>query len=188
MFATLPYMPHIHTASGQYDITVSAFIVRLIDDTPHVLLHMHKKFEKLLQPGGHVELHENPWQAIAHELTEETGYTLEQLTVLQPAGILMELPGEVVHPIPCIVNTHAVDNISSAHYHTDSAYAFYASEPPVSPPVEGESTDLRWLNLHDVTALPESAIYEDTRLICQHVINVVSQEWHHYPTSSFSLQ
>ena len=67
-------MPHLHTGLGEYDHTVSAFIVK-VDSTgePKLLLHHHKKLDVLLQPGGHIELTETPWAAIAHEIKEETG-------------------------------------------------------------------------------------------------------------------
>ena len=65
-------MPHIHTKPGQHDHTVSAFIVRLDGKQPRILLHRHKKSGVYMQFGGHIELHENPWQAISHELLEES--------------------------------------------------------------------------------------------------------------------
>jgi 8-oxo-dGTP pyrophosphatase MutT (NUDIX family) len=76
-------MAHIHTEPNQHDFTASAFIVRDDMDEPRVLLHMHRKLGRLLQPGGHIELHEHPWDSIAHELQEETGYMLADVEVLQ---------------------------------------------------------------------------------------------------------
>lgn len=76
-------MAHIHTGLGQHDLTVSAFIVRGAPDGPRLLLHRHKKLALVLQPGGHVELAENPWAAIIREIAEETGYSATQLVVLQ---------------------------------------------------------------------------------------------------------
>ena len=185
LFATLPGMPHIHTGAGQHDTTVSAFIIRMVDEQPKILLHMHKKFNKLLQPGGHVELHENPWQAIAHELLEETGYRLDQLDVLQPVGMLTELPGETIHPIPCIVNTHEIDNGGVPHHHTDSAYAFVTTSEPLRVPASGESTDLRWLSLADIDALPRSSLYDDTRILCRHIVTVTLRDWQPLPVTAF---
>lgn len=36
-------MLHIHTQPGQHDHTVSAYIIRYINDEPYLLLHRHKK-------------------------------------------------------------------------------------------------------------------------------------------------
>ena len=74
-------MPHIHTEPDQHDMTVSAYIVRTDSAEPLCLVHMHRKIGKLAQIGGHIELNETPWQSIAHELEEESGYTLENATL-----------------------------------------------------------------------------------------------------------
>jgi len=64
-------MAHIHTAPNQHDHTVTAYIIRIDKDEPRALLHMHKKLNVLLPVGGHIELDETPWAAMAHELEEE---------------------------------------------------------------------------------------------------------------------
>ena len=66
-------MAHIHTQPGQHDHTASAYIIRTDLDTPRIMLHLHRKIGKYLQFGGHVELNETPWQAVVHELREESG-------------------------------------------------------------------------------------------------------------------
>ena len=120
-------MPHIHTQDGQHDITVSAYIVRMQDDEPLVLVHMHRKLGKLMQAGGHIELAETPWAALAHELAEETGYQLNELSVLQPTKQLPTLEHAVIHPVPLLVNTHRVN---AEHYHSDlcGGYTLEASK------------------------------------------------------------
>ena len=42
-----------------------------------VLLHRHKRLKMWLQPGGHLEARETPWQAALREAGEETGLQLE---------------------------------------------------------------------------------------------------------------
>ena len=76
-------MAHIHTEPGQHDHTVSVYLVLLDGKTPEILLHLHKKYRRLMQFGGHVELNEDPWQAIIHELEEETRYVISELKILQ---------------------------------------------------------------------------------------------------------
>lgn len=131
-------MPHIHTGLGHHDLTVSAFIVRMDLGEPKLMLHWHKKLEAYLQFGGHVELNENPWQALTHELLEETGYSMSQLELLQPSSRLLNtMPGSVLHPQPVCINTHP---IGSDHFHIDMDYAFVTGEPPAHEVGEGEST------------------------------------------------
>ena len=127
-------MPHIHTEPGQHDHTVSAYIIRYQDDVPYLLLHRHKKYKKLMQPGGHVELNETPWQAMRHEIVEETGYDLSQLKLLQPpvAPLSFRAPNTTVMPMPLLHNSHFVrDPTIDGHYHDDMVYAFVTDELPV---------------------------------------------------------
>jgi 8-oxo-dGTP pyrophosphatase MutT (NUDIX family) len=47
----------------------SCFVI----DNNSILLIFHKKFEKYLQPGGHIEGDEEPYQTAIREVLEETG-------------------------------------------------------------------------------------------------------------------
>lgn len=140
-------MPHIHTIPDQHDMTVSGYIVRTDGKEPLCLVHMHRKIGKLMQVGGHIELNETPWQAIAHELEEESGYQLHELEVLQHTTDRVKEAHNVSHPTPFLMNTHDVGN---QHYHSDLCYAFTADKLPELLSAEGESADLRWLTLDDL--------------------------------------
>lgn len=70
----LKYMPHIHEL---YDFTVTIFIV---NDAGQVLLVNHPRYNMWIPPGGHVELDEDPEQALYKEIQEETGLDVEILT------------------------------------------------------------------------------------------------------------
>lgn len=175
-------MPHIHTKQGQHDLTASAFILREESAETKVLLHVHKKYGKLLQPGGHVELHENVWQAIIHEIAEETGYEASQLRVLQPRDRVTTLTGVTIHPQPMSINTHA---IPGGHFHTDIAFIFVTDGLPNMPLSEGESTDLRWLTNRQVQALGDDEIYPDTKQLVNHVFNTCLPAWEIVPMSDY---
>src|SRR3712207_4516473 len=99
-------MPHIHTQPGEHDFTASGFIIRTDLEEPKIILHMHKKLGVYLQFGGHVETREDPWQAVTHELREESGYDMDQLKVLQPRDSIKRLSGIKLHPTPFYLNTH----------------------------------------------------------------------------------
>jgi 8-oxo-dGTP pyrophosphatase MutT (NUDIX family) len=60
------------------DLVVSAFVVH----QHRVLLVHHRKLGLWLAPGGHVEKHEDPDQALFRELKEETGLGREDLSPL----------------------------------------------------------------------------------------------------------
>jgi 8-oxo-dGTP diphosphatase len=170
-------MPHIHSEPGQHDLTASAFIVRNDEGEAKILLHRHKKLGKLLQPGGHTELHETPWQSVLHEIIEETGYELTQLKVLQPKQRMKFLGGGgVLHPQDVNINTHPFDE-AKQHFHTDIAYAFVADSVPTGEPDEGESTDLRWLTVEELKRLSNDDIFDGTRDIAVYVLTEVSHTW-----------
>ena len=48
-------------------------------DTKKILLVLHKKFLKWVQPGGHIEENETPEEAAIREAYEETGMKVELL-------------------------------------------------------------------------------------------------------------
>jgi len=181
-------MGHIHNNIGEHDQTVSAFIVRTdLGDEPRLMLHMHKKLGKLLQVGGHIELNENPWQAIHHELLEESGYDLNQLQILQPKQFRIKtLDYVTVHPIPIVQSTHGFE-IWPGHYHTDTTYAFVANSDPNNEPVDGESQDIRWVTYKELCAVPENEIIDNIREIGKLVLTVFLKEWEQVPSDEFPV-
>ncbi len=175
-------MPHIHTASGQHDHTVSACIVRTDTTEPQALLHMHRKMQKLLYIGGHIELDETPWQAITHELTEESGYDISQLAVLQPAERMKQMDGAIVHPYPVCINTHP---IGDDHYHTDINYAFVTDQNPQSSIATGESTDIRWLTQAELHKLDVSSVASGVIDVYDFIFDVCLEQWERVSTEFF---
>lgn len=173
-------MPHIHTKPGQHDHTVSAFIVRLDGNEPRILLHRHKKMGVYMQFGGHIELDETPWQTISHELQEESGYSLDQLSILQPKERITKLTRSTSHPQPVNYNTHSVDNEGN-HFHTDIVYAFVTSEDPRSNPDNGESNDIRLFTRNELQRLSSQEIFENVREIGQFVLNESLSSWDKVP-------
>lgn len=63
-------MPHIH---DKIDFTVAIFIVH---DAKILLIH-HRKLDKWLPLGGHIELDEDPETAAIREAREESGLEIE---------------------------------------------------------------------------------------------------------------
>lgn len=179
-------MAHIHTEPGQHDLTTSAYIVRLdrLDEQgkPKLLLHRHKKLHKLLQFGGHVELLETPWQAILHELVEETGYKPEQLKLLQPPGMMTSLSGATLHPYPVCINTH---NFDASHSHTDIGYVFSTDQSPAAKAGDGESVDFKLISETELSLLTEEDIVLNVQQICQFVLGTCLNSWESHDLSEW---
>ncbi|CAN5401600.1 hypothetical protein BH09PAT4_BH09PAT4_00850 [soil metagenome] len=177
-------MAHIHTEPGQIDHTVTGFIIRVDTAEPELLLHLHKKYGVLLPPGGHIELDETPWAAMAHEIQEEAGYEFDQLQVMQPELRISSLIGAVTHPQPFRVSTHEA---ATDHYHSDLAYLFIAHDEPKHAPAKGESTDIRWVNRTELAALTAEQMYPDAQQSAVQAFDHFLREWQPVPAASFSI-
>ena len=70
-------MPHIHDL---YDFVVSVFIVH----KNKILLVYHKNYQEWLPIGGHIELNEDPEQALYREIQEECGLKVKILAETPP--------------------------------------------------------------------------------------------------------
>ena len=178
-------MPHIHAEANQHDLTVAAYVVRTDTPEPRVLLHMHKKLGMLLPVGGHVELLETPWQAIAHELEEEAGYELKKLQILQPKSRIKNLSKTVHHPNPVSMNTHSIPGI---HFHTEIEYAFVAKTKPELELGVGESLDLRWMSQSELNDLEAAEVFDNTKEVYNFILNEALTDWSSVKTDDFLLE
>lgn len=178
-------MAHIHTQPGQHDHTASAYIIRTDFDEPKIILHLHRKIGKYLQFGGHVELHETPWQAVAHELREESGYDIDQLRILQPEQRVKHLSDAVIHPQPASHSTHPFGG-GTDHFHTDIGYAVVADEPPRHLPEDGESTTIRLLTRSELAAMPESDLPDNVKQIGLFIFDHCLKHWESVPATEFN--
>lgn len=148
-------MPHIHTQPGQHDHTASGFIIRMVEGEPKLILHKHKKTGKLQQFGGHIELNETPWEAVTHEILEESGYEMSQLRILQPKIRMPDNAANKQHPVPVSHNTH---DFSEDHFHTDAAYAFVTGQSPRHSVAEGESSEFKLVSPEELAKLDDSTV------------------------------
>lgn len=116
-------------------VTGSALVVG-----PHgVLLHRHKRLGIWMQPGGHVEAGETPWEAAARETAEETG-----IAATHPAGE------------PCLVHVD-VHAAPKGHTHLDARYLLHAGDVAPAPP-PGESQAVRWFSWEEAVAVADVAL------------------------------
>jgi 8-oxo-dGTP diphosphatase len=129
-------MAHINEL---YDYTASGYLVH----QDKILLVRHKKIGKWLQPGGHIELDEDPLQGLYRELEEETGLTARDLIIVDAAEHSRppsSMETTKLLPIPFDFNVH---EISKEHKHIDFGYLIKSTSNVVRLETEG-AVDIKW--------------------------------------------
>lgn len=117
-------------------VTASA----IITGDAGVVLHRHKRLGIWLQPGGHIDPGELPWDGARREALEETGL------VVTPAG---SEPSTLLH-----VDVHPGPR---GHTHLDLRYHFVAPAMAPAPP-DGESPDVAWFSWAQAIAIAEPGL------------------------------
>jgi 8-oxo-dGTP diphosphatase len=136
-------MPHIHEL---YDWVVSIFIVHLPagrQAAPRVLLAFHRKYNEWLPVGGHVDLDEDPEQALFKEIKEECGLKVRVLSSRPPVA------HRGVKPIltPSYVDVH---RIKGKHKHIALIYFGVSKSGRVKLEAR-EFTEYRWLSASELS-------------------------------------
>ena len=85
----------------------------------HVALHWHSKVKAWLPPGGHIEINEDPVQAVLREIREESG--LEAVIVPTSPIIELDYPRQVLPPYTIEVED-IYDPVQGYHQHIDMIY------------------------------------------------------------------
>jgi 8-oxo-dGTP pyrophosphatase MutT (NUDIX family) len=129
--------------SGPTHVTGSAIVI----GRRGIVLHRHKRMGIWLQPGGHLEPGEAPWQAARREAAEETG-----LALCHPA-IGPRLVHVDVHPAPL------------RHVHLDLRYLLLAGDEGEPRPAPNESPDVRWFTWPEALAVADDGLAGALRTI-----------------------
>ena len=109
--------------AGPVHVTGSAFIV----GPRGIVLLRHRHLGIWVQPGGHVDAGEAPWEGALREATEETGMPIRHLDAVP------ELAHVDVHPG------------GRGHTHLDLRYLFTADDADPAPPPD-ESQEVGWFS------------------------------------------
>ena len=135
----LEVVPQLAAPSNEHadrrHVTASAIVIS--DDRRRVVLHKHKRLGLWLQPGGHIDAGETPWQAAHREAREETG-----------------LPVGDVDPVLVHVDVHPGPR---GHRHFDLRYVVTSPQVPPAPP-EGESQDVQWFGWHRAIDMADAGL------------------------------
>ncbi|MDA8062217.1 MAG: NUDIX domain-containing protein [Actinomycetota bacterium] len=114
-------------------------------DSGRILLLRHRRLGIWVQPGGHLEPGEAPWDAALRESVEETGLVLE--ADHEPAG-------ESVPPL-LHVDVHAA---ADGHTHLDLRYRLSLRGDPEPCPPAGESQEVAWYDRAGAAAVADAGL------------------------------
>jgi 8-oxo-dGTP pyrophosphatase MutT (NUDIX family) len=116
-------------------VTGSGFVV----GTRGIVLLRHLKIDAWMQPGGHLDAGETPWDAARREVLEETG-----------------IPVEFLGGAPQLAHV-SVHNVPDGHTHLDLRYLFDGGNADPAPP-PGESQDVRWFGWPEALVVAEPSL------------------------------
>jgi 8-oxo-dGTP pyrophosphatase MutT (NUDIX family) len=103
-----------------------------------VLLHLHRRLGRWLQPGGHVDAGEVVAEAALRECLEETGVNAQH----PPGG-------------PCLL--HVDVHEAGDHIHLDVRYLLIGPDVDPAPP-PGESQEVEWFSWSDAGEMADDAL------------------------------
>ena len=153
-------MPHIHEL---IDFTVGIFIVH----DSKVLLIKHKKLNKWLAIGGHIELNEDPDEALFREVKEECGLEIKVLNN-RPA---VKSEGVKFLYAPSFLNIH---KITETHRHIVLVY-FAEAESDKFVFNKEEHNDIKWFSEEDLKK-PEFNILPEIKFGATEAIKAVENK------------
>ena len=131
----------------------SAFVID--PQTKKILLTKHKKFNKWVQPGGHIEQDELPEEAAVREVYEETGIKIKLI------GERFPREDDCIKPLGIQKNRNKLGEI-----HIDFIYFAIPTtyELKLDP---NESTDIGWFSRNE---LENISVFQDIKITMDYIL------------------
>ncbi len=135
-----------------------------------VLLIHHRKYNKWVPPGGHMEENEIPHEAAIREAKEETGLDIELISQ-DDVDFANSNAKTIPRPIVMLLEEIPPHGDKPYHQHIDMIFAGRPIRGSVTLNEE-ETHDIRWWTLEELSQLkPGIDIFQDTLEIIKLLIN-----------------
>jgi 8-oxo-dGTP pyrophosphatase MutT (NUDIX family) len=140
-----------------------------------VLLIYHRKLQKWLPAGGHVDPNELPSEAAIREAFEETGMEVE---LLSDEHLWVDRWNAKSFPRPflCLLEEIPAYKEQPAHQHIDNVYIgrTIGGHEKIN---ETETEGLRWFSWEEIQDLEDDQdIFAETKSVLQSIFNYLSRE------------
>ena len=133
----------------------SAFVINPLDKK--ILLVKHKKYNKWVQPGGHIEPDELPEEAAVREVYEETGIKIKLL------GIRFPREDDCIRPLGIQKNRNKLGET-----HIDIIYPAIPMNPAnCNPIISEESLEAGWFSLNELDNL---SVFQDIKITMEYIL------------------
>jgi 8-oxo-dGTP pyrophosphatase MutT (NUDIX family) len=145
------------------DIVSAGYIVN--KDSKLLLIH-HRKLDKWLPVGGHIEAGETPCECLRREILEEVGLEVDFVQYPNPRR-----GNNNEYPMPFYVNVHSIKG-SHEHY-----CLFYLCRPKCTEvkAAERELSEYSWVSADDLHKL-EPALNEGDLQTCLQAIELAGKQ------------
>ncbi len=142
--------------------TATVYLVRNTPSGPETLLHLHRKFNKWMPPGGHLEEGETPEECAAREAAEEYGVKIRFIRA--PALPACE-EGRAIN----LLQPHAMllEKIAEGHWHMD--FIFVAT--PNGTPEKSEE-QAKWFTETELEGL---AAFDNVKQLAKSALQLARQ-------------
>jgi len=146
--------------------TATAYIIK----DGKTLLINHKKLNKWLPPGGHIDPNETPAEAASREVREETGLEIEFIRQ-ENVWINRWNAKSFDRPYLCLLEEIPAHGGKPTHKHIDMIY--------LATPIGGIETanteeihEMRWFSIEEIEKMEgDVEIFEETRETIRTILN-----------------
>jgi 8-oxo-dGTP pyrophosphatase MutT (NUDIX family) len=149
------------TIEGERHFTASTYVFGREDASSRwrIVLHHHKKHDRWLIAGGHIEPAENPAQAAVREAKEETGLDVDLVSHFACGTIESYSDSGMVRPPEFILEEPIpARGDEPSHFHVDLLYVAFARTTGITL-AKDESHEIGWFTRDE---MPRDQMFPST--------------------------